>query len=36
MENKGVYYGSYLQLDKITGAQEPESFKAGNDIKATQ
>ena len=30
MENKAVYYGEYLQLDKITGAQEPESFKAGN------
>ncbi len=30
MENKGVYYGEYLQLEKITGAQEPESFKSGN------
>ncbi|MEI7736858.1 MAG: tryptophan 2,3-dioxygenase family protein [Ferruginibacter sp.] len=30
MENKGVYYGEYLQLEKITGAQEPESFKQGN------
>ena len=30
MENKAVYYGEYLQLDKITGAQEPESFKPGN------
>ncbi len=29
MENKAVYYGDYLQLEKITGAQEPESFKAG-------
>lgn len=29
MENKGVYYGEYLQLEKITGAQEPESFKSG-------
>ena len=30
MENKAVYYGDYLQLDKITGAQEPESLKPGN------
>jgi tryptophan 2,3-dioxygenase len=30
MENKAVYYGDYLQLEKITGAQAPESFKAGN------
>jgi len=29
MENKGLYYGDYLQLDKITGAQQPESFKEG-------
>src|SRR5882762_5504119 len=29
MENKAVYYGDYLQLEKITGAQEPESFKEG-------
>ena len=29
MENKAVYYADYLQLDKITGAQNPESFKAG-------
>jgi tryptophan 2,3-dioxygenase len=29
MENKSVYYGEYLQLEKITGAQDPESFKAG-------
>ena len=29
MENKAVYYADYLQLDKITGAQDPESFKAG-------
>jgi tryptophan 2,3-dioxygenase len=29
MENKAVYYADYLQLDKITGAQEPESFKDG-------
>jgi len=29
MENKAVYYSDYLQLDKITGAQEPESFKEG-------
>ncbi len=30
MEPKGLYYGDYLQLDKINGAQQPESFKAGN------
>ncbi len=29
MENKGIYYSDYLQLHKITGAQQPESFKAG-------
>ncbi|MGG9963435.1 tryptophan 2,3-dioxygenase [Ferruginibacter sp. SUN106] len=29
MENKAVYYGDYLQLEKITGAQDPESFKEG-------
>ncbi|MBS1512988.1 MAG: tryptophan 2,3-dioxygenase [Bacteroidetes bacterium] len=29
MEQKGVYYGDYLQLEKITGAQAPESFKEG-------
>lgn len=29
MGNNGVYYGEYLQLDKITGAQSPESFKDG-------
>jgi len=28
---KAVYYADYLQLDKITGAQEPESFKEGRD-----
>ena len=27
--DKAVYYADYLQLDKITGAQEPESFKKG-------
>ncbi len=26
---KAVYYADYLQLEKITGAQEPESFKEG-------
>lgn len=31
MENKAVYYADYLQLDKITGAQEPESFKEGRE-----
>lgn len=30
MEQRGLYYGDYLQLDKITGAQLPESFKPGN------
>ncbi|MFN8251722.1 MAG: tryptophan 2,3-dioxygenase family protein [Ferruginibacter sp.] len=30
MEQSGLYYGDYLQLDKITGAQMPESFKPGN------
>jgi tryptophan 2,3-dioxygenase len=29
--HKGLYYSSYLQLDKITNAQEPESFKPGNE-----
>ncbi|HQW84997.1 MAG TPA: tryptophan 2,3-dioxygenase family protein [Ferruginibacter sp.] len=28
---KGVYYADYLQLDKITGAQAPESFKEGKE-----
>ena len=27
--DKAVYYADYLQLEKITGAQEPESFKDG-------
>jgi len=31
MENKAVYYGDYLQLEKITGAQAPESFKDGKN-----
>ncbi len=30
MPDKTVYYGDYLQLDKILGAQQPESFKPGN------
>ena len=29
MENNALYYANYLQLDKITGAQDPESFKTG-------
>ena len=29
MEHKPVYYGEYLQLDKIIEAQSPESFKEG-------
>ncbi len=28
---KAVYYADYLQLDKITGAQDPESFKEGRE-----
>jgi tryptophan 2,3-dioxygenase len=28
---KAVYYADYLQLDKITGAQDPESFKEGKE-----
>ncbi|MEO6542032.1 MAG: tryptophan 2,3-dioxygenase family protein [Ferruginibacter sp.] len=28
--DKAVYYADYLQLEKITGAQHPESFRAGN------
>jgi tryptophan 2,3-dioxygenase len=31
MEHKPVYYKDYLQLDKITGAQEPESFQPGRE-----
>ena len=31
MEHKPVYYGAYLQLDKIIDAQAPESFKAGKE-----
>ena len=27
--DKAVYYADYLQLEKITGAQDPESFKEG-------
>ncbi|MFZ4056926.1 MAG: tryptophan 2,3-dioxygenase [Ferruginibacter sp.] len=30
MEKQEVHYGDYLQLDKILGAQDPESFKAGH------
>jgi tryptophan 2,3-dioxygenase len=30
MENKPVHYSDYLQLDKILGAQHPESFLPGN------
>lgn len=29
--HKGLYYSSYLQLDKIVNAQAPESFKPGNE-----
>jgi tryptophan 2,3-dioxygenase len=31
MENKSIYYSDYLQLHKIIDAQQPESFKAGNN-----
>jgi tryptophan 2,3-dioxygenase len=30
MQQNSMYYGSYLQLDKIIDAQSPESFKEGN------
>jgi tryptophan 2,3-dioxygenase len=30
MEDKKMYYRDYLQLDKVLNAQEPESFKPGN------
>ena len=30
MEHKPVYYGEYLQLDKIINAQDPVSFQKGN------
>lgn len=31
MQHKPVYYGEYLQLDKIIDAQHPESFKEGKE-----
>jgi tryptophan 2,3-dioxygenase len=31
MQHKPVYYGDYLQLDKIIDAQYPESFKEGKE-----
>jgi tryptophan 2,3-dioxygenase len=31
MEHKPVYYGEYLQLDKIIDAQKPESFAEGKE-----
>ena len=31
MEHQPVYYGEYLQLDKIIRAQNPESFKEGKN-----
>lgn len=31
-DGEGIYYGDYLQLDKLLGAQELESAKAGNPI----
>jgi tryptophan 2,3-dioxygenase len=30
-EERSMYYSDYLQLDKILGAQHPESFKPGNE-----
>src|SRR5687767_13038310 len=30
MEKAPMYYPDYLQLDKILSAQQPESFKEGN------
>src|SRR5258708_777643 len=30
-ENKSMYYNDYLQLDKVLDAQQPESFKRGNE-----
>ena len=32
MAEDGIYYGDYLQLDKLLGAQELESAKAGDPI----
>ncbi len=31
MQHKPVYYGEYLELDKIINAQHPVSFQAGNE-----
>ncbi len=31
MPHKPVYYGEYLQLDRIIESQQPESFKEGNE-----
>jgi tryptophan 2,3-dioxygenase len=31
VEEKSMYYNNYLQLDKILGAQHPESFKPENE-----
>ena len=30
-EDKSMYYKDYLQLDKILGAQQPESSRPGNE-----
>ncbi len=32
MDHKPVYYGEYLQLDKILNAQDPESGKDGKTM----
>ena len=31
MKNQPMYYGGYLQLDKILDAQYPASFEPGNE-----
>src|SRR5476651_790540 len=31
MEKAPMYYGTYLHLDKVLGAQEPVSFQPGNE-----
>ena len=32
MSDEGIYYGGYLQLDKLLGAQKLESARAGDPI----
>jgi len=31
MNNQPLYYGTYLQLDKVLSSQHPVSFNEGND-----